>query len=228
VSERTWDRVGAGGGLIFVVLGLAGLFGGGLGQSSTGSRPGLDASTEQVVAFMTRPAPANGGLGFALILTAYLFLFLFGARLWAISRNAGEQAGWLAIAGLGGLVLYAAADITRFMVSDARNLAVGHHLQPAEGVAFFDISNALTPVTWAALAMFLIPTALAAVRGRVLPSWLGWAGLVIGLGNLLWVWLPPGGTSTPAEDAALLWILVASIVLLVRPVVRANANPTSG
>jgi hypothetical protein len=63
----------------------------------------------------------------------------------------------------------------------------------------------------------MVPTGLAAIRSRVLPPWLGWAALVIGLANLAWAWLPPGGTATPAVFAFLLWIFVTSLLLVRRP-----------
>lgn len=114
------------------------------------------------------------------------------------------------------------------MFSDARNLAIGHHLQPAEAVAFFDVSNALTPMAWMGIAMFLIPSSLSAVRSRALPAWLAWIGLVIGVANLVWAWLPPGGTSTPAEDAFLLWLIATGVVLIRRSWLRPAPANDSG
>lgn len=70
--------------------------------------------------------------------------------------------------------------------------------------------------------MLMIPTGLVAVRTRALARWLGWAALVIGLANLVWAWLPPGGTATPAEFAFLLWIVVTSLWLVWRPLPSGN------
>lgn len=209
----TWDRLGAASGVIGVFLALAGIAASG---ASPVNRPGTNAATEQVVTYMSRPAVATSSLGYALVLTGFFFLLLFAVRLWAVIRKAEGEGGWLATAGLGGVVFYLLADITRFMFSNARNLAAGHHLAPAEAVAFFDVSNALTPLAWTGIAMFMIPTSAAAVRSRALPNWLGWSGMVIGAANLIWAWLPAGGTSTPAEDAFILWLVATSVVLIRR------------
>jgi hypothetical protein len=220
----TWDRIGAAAGVIGVLLALAGLAATGGGGAS---RPGRDAATEQVVTYMSRPATATSFLGFALVLTGFFFLLLFFARLWAIIRKGEGEGGWLATAGLAGAGIYMLADITRFMFSDARNLAAGHHLAPAEGVTLFDISNALTPLAWMGIAMFMIPTSLAALRSRMLPTWLGWSGVVIGAANLFWAWLPPGGTSTPAEDLFIVWIFATSVVLIRRSMAPAARSTRS-
>ncbi len=220
VSDRAFDRLGAAVGVIGVVILLAALTVGGLGSSSTSGRPAPGATTQQIVAFMSRSAPATSSIGFALVLTGFFVLLVFAVRLWATLRNAEGGAAWLSTAGLAGAVVYEVADVSRFVLSEGRNLAAGHHLEPAEGVAFFDLSNALTPFAWTGIAMFTIPMSIVAVRTGALPAWLGWAGLVIGLANLVWGWLPPGGTSTPAEDAFILWVVITSVVLIRRPLVQ--------
>jgi hypothetical protein len=212
--------------MIGVLLALGGLVATGGGGAA--NRPGRDAATDQVVAFMSRPAAATSFLGYALVLTGFFFLLLFFARLWAIIRKGEGEGGWLATAGLAGAVFYLLADITRFMFSEGRNLATGHHLAPAEGVTLFDISNALTPLAWTGIAMFMIPTSIAALRSRTLPAWVGWSGVVIGAANLLWAWLPPGGTSTPAEDAFIVWVVATSVVLIRRSMGAVARSAPSG
>jgi hypothetical protein len=55
------------------------------------------------------------------------------------------------------------------------------------------------------VAMFLIATGVAVIRNGPLPSWLGWAGVVFGVLGVV-VGAPAAG----------LWILLASIVIVVR------------
>src|ERR1700674_3077427 len=150
LPRDVWDRLGAASGAIGVALALAGLFGAGRGSSATSGRPALDASTAQIVAFVGQTPPAARGLGQALTLTAFVFLLLFFARLWATLRLAEGGAGWLATAGLAGGVVYTIADLLRFVVTDARYFATAH-MQPGEAVALFDLSNALTPLAWTAI-----------------------------------------------------------------------------
>jgi hypothetical protein len=148
---------------------------------------------------MSRPASATSSIGFACVLTGFFLILIFATRLWAGLRSATGGPDWLATAGLAGVVFYLSADVTRFMFSYARNLAVGHHLQPAEAVAFFDVSNALTPMAWTGIAMFLIPSSLSAVRSRALPAWLAWIGLVIGGANLVWLSCRRAGHPRPPK-----------------------------
>jgi hypothetical protein len=99
-------------------------------------------------------------------------------------------------------------------------MAAGHHFQAAGALVLFDLSNALTPLDWVAIAMFMLPAAAVAIRTRALPPLLAWAGLVIGAANFVWAWLPPGGTGTPAEFAFIFWVVVTSVVLFQRPLAR--------
>jgi hypothetical protein len=220
VSDRTWDRLGAASGLIGVILALIGLSAGGVGASSRFARPSLNATTDQIVSYMGQPAPPVWPLRLGLAFTSFVFLLVFFVRLWATLRTAEGGTAWLSTAGLAGAVVYVVVDLSRFVVTDARYLAAGHHLQAAEGLAFFDLSNALTPLDWIAIAMLMLPASIVAIRARALPQWLAWPGLVIGVANLVWAWLPSGGTGTPAEFAFILWVAVTSAVLLQRPMVR--------
>lgn len=67
----------------------------------------------------------------------------------------------------------------------------------------------------AAAALLLVSAGWAATRSGTLPTWLGWAGVVIG------VLLFPLGVFFLPMALLVLWVLVTSIVLLRR---RGTAN----
>ena len=218
MTERNWERIGSASGAVAVLLAFIGL---GLtsaaGRGHAAARPGWDATSDQIAAFASREVSGLVFVADGVISTAFLLLAAFLVKLLLGLRRAEGGLGWLSASGIVGAVVYFVLDLTRFMLSTARGLPPGHHFTATEAATLFDLSNALTSFTWGAIAMLMIPTGLVAVRTRALPRWLGWAALVIGLANLVWAWLPPGGTATPAEFAFLLWIVVTSLWLVWRP-----------
>ena len=212
-----WDRVGSATGIAAVLVVSTGLT---VGRATVGSaapaRPGLDATSDQIVAFASHQM-AGAGLMTGIVSTAFVLLAVFLVKLVLGLQRAETGTGWLSGAALAGAIVYLVFDLIRFMVGTSFVLSVGHHLTTGEATALFDISNALTPYTWGAIAMLMIPAGLAAIRTQSLPLWLGWSALVIGLANLVWAWLPPGGMAAPAELAFLLWIVVTSLWLVWRP-----------
>jgi len=224
MTERTLDRIGSATGAVavlvaFVALGLAGL----AGRGSPAVRPGWDASTQQIVAFTSHPVSGLIFVADGMESTAFLLLTVFFVKLLLGLKRSEGGTGWLSVAAMAGAVVYIVFDQTRFVLSAARTLAPGHHFSSSEAATFFDLGNALTSFTWGAIAMLMIPMGLAALRPNAFPLWLSWAALLIGLANLVWAFLPVGGTATPAELAFLAWILVASLSLVWRP--RKTAKP---
>lgn len=213
-GERTWDRVGAAAGVAVIPMAVLGLALGSGGAQ--GARPAYGAPADEIAGWMTRPASPTAFVSDALLRLTFVFLLLFFARLWATLRQAEGGTGWLSTAGLAGGVVYVVLDLARFVVGEARTIGGGHLASP-EALTLFDISNALTPFTWTAIGMFMLPTSIVAVRARALPAWLGWAGILIGAANLAYGSLPPVGSATPAELAFLAWVLVTGVVLLRRP-----------
>jgi hypothetical protein len=105
VSDRTWDRIGAASGLVGVILALIGLSAGGVGATSRFARPSLNATTDQIVAYMQQPASTVWPLSLGLAFTSFVFLLVFFVRLWATLRTAEGGTGWLSTAGLAGAVV---------------------------------------------------------------------------------------------------------------------------
>jgi hypothetical protein len=220
VSERTWDRLGSGAGLVGGLLVIAALIV--YGASKSGgpkTAPSWDAAAASIVGVASSPAPRLLFVADGLTATGFLLLIVFFAKMLTALRRAETGTGWLSAAAFAGALVYVVFDMARFILTDARYLAAAsHHLAEQEAVALFDLSNALSSFTWGAIGMFMIPAGLVAIRTRALPMWMGWAALVIGIANLIWAWLPPAGSSTPAELFFLLWIGVASVMMVIRPI----------
>jgi len=117
--------------------------------------------------------------------------------------------------GYAGVVLFAASGAlnagVRLSMADAVD-----HVDPVvmQGLNVLQ-QNINFVMGGAGVAVFLLATSVAIVRSRALPPWLGWVGVVLGV----------VGTVIGAPAAAL-WVLIVSIVILVRarqvPVDRAG------
>src|SRR5438876_2536489 len=80
----------------------------------------------------------------------------------------------------------------------------------------FGLSNGIFVVSWSAIAAFLAASGLAALSTRALPPWLGWPALVIGIGLFLAVAAPLSAIGFFPYFLFLVWVLVTSVVLLMR------------
>ena len=86
-------------------------------------------------------------------------------------------------------------------------------LTPDVAIVFWRLAHGIFIAAELALALFLAAASLLALRGVLLPRWLGWFGIVVAVILLI----PPIGW------AALLflfplWLILASVILWRRPV----------
>jgi hypothetical protein len=169
--------------------------------------PGEKASGKAVVAFVNDHdtellVGAFGGP----LLAALIVLFFSYVRSVARSRGA-EGAGPTVM--LGGAVLWAAGLLLGSMLNLA---AVGAADDNLEQVA--QTLNVLLEAEWipfiAGTAVTLIGVGMTTLSTRVVPAWLGWLALVIGIIGLF----GPGGFATFFVGP--LWMLVSGILLYVR------------
>jgi hypothetical protein len=223
----SWERWARMSGAAFAVLAAASFI-------VIGEMPGINDSPEQLVAFF------DGDRG--RILTG---LVIYGIALIALGWFIGALANALREAGearlgatglaLGGGFIGAQVVVSAIAGALALNIA-------AAGDA--GVIQALTTMLWAIdnLGAFPLAGAIAAfsvglARSEVLADWVLWAGLAIAaiavLHGTTWAtdgfWAPGGGWTLIAIIAALVWMLVVS-VLMVRAssTERATMPTTSG
>jgi amino acid permease len=126
----------------------------------------------------------------------------------------------LATIGYGGVIIFAVSGgLTagiEFSLSDVSN-----HVSPTTiqtlNVLNTDVSGVLGA---GGVAAFLLATGIAVTRSAPLPNWLGWIAVVLGVAVLA---LP-----FASGPGAGIWVLIASIVLLVTREPAASAAPTTG
>ncbi|MGY1741458.1 MULTISPECIES: DUF4386 family protein [unclassified Blastococcus] len=215
--DHTWDLVAAVAGLAFVVLVVASFF-----------TPEVPTADDGGAAIAADIAADRTGHQWSLLLgfLADVAFLVFLAGLWSRLRRAEGRGGmWSGLVAIAGAVFTAT-----IMVSEGLYLAlVTGTAEVGDEPAVFTTLAVLND--WvgtvgipAAAALFLGITA-AVVATRTLPQWLGWWAavvsvlLIVSLAGVFQEDVDDGGVFFAAFAAfilMLLWVLAASIVLLMR------------
>ena len=187
--------------------------------------PQDDASAAKVMSFYRDHKTANKAAALMVAIAAVL-LVLFAARLREVLRGSDIGVDALPLAAFGGAVVASAgmafAAVTHFALISAvdhRFVTEAHTLNVLDNTAFLAVA-----IGFAAL---FLAAGIATVRQPVLPHWLGWAAILIGILSIA------GPIGFLGFVLGLVWILVVGIMLCVRKdtdavgavKVTASANP---
>jgi hypothetical protein len=187
-------------GVVFVVLLAATLI---LAGEGVDPNDGVD----EVVEYYTDNEDEVRISGFLGGLAVVFFIFFAG---WVrkMLRDAEGPGGMLSAVSFGGAIVFAVGGAV------ASTLSIGlaesfDDIDPTALEALNAIAyNYFIPFA-VGFSVFLVATGISAVRHAALPRWLGWSAIVLGI-----------ATYTPAGFFAFLlglaWVLVASVVLIVR------------
>jgi len=193
-------------GLVFVALFIA-------SGSIAPQSPNSHASAAKVIAYYHEHKTAIFVQAYIIqvaILEGIFFFWFLRDRLSVFAPNRP-----LANIGFAGAVLFAAsggiAAGTLWCLADAVN-HVGPSTMQTLNVMQNDFNGVLAS---AGVALFLVGTGIALIRSATLPRWLGWVAIVLAVPALAFPGL--GG------PAAGLWILIASIAMLVLAGRKASA-----
>jgi hypothetical protein len=192
MSDRMWRRLGAAGGIFYVVLTI-------LGNDVIGG---------------TRP-----GIGLLVELLGFVFFAFFLGSLWACLRSAEGDGGWLSAAAFGGGLVALAVKLAS--VAPVLAVRASGGMDPGTANALIAMNGASFDITFLPLGVMLLATAIVAVRTGALPRWLGWASAVVALG-LLGALSAAVVSPSPPEWVFLamllfaLWTAATSIVLIRR------------
>jgi hypothetical protein len=185
-------------GVAFAVLVIVGVFTGG------GETPDANARPAKVISFYAanRSEIETSSIIFAI---AFLVLVLFAASLRSYLRRTAAAEGLAAIV-LAGAVLMAAGAL----ITTAAEYGLAHNLSgltPATAQTMNLISNEFfLPIIGGAF-LLAVASGLAILRGALLPRWLGWVAIVLGIAALI----PPA--SFPALLVFVIWSIVVSILM---------------
>ena len=206
--NSTWlKRLGAAGGLLYVLLSFL--------KNGGGNSPNFHATQQEIVAWangvhLTRAfwlGPYTGLLGL-------LFFLVFIAYLWSVLRQAEGQSGWLSALAFGSGVVTIVIKLAAFPVAAAAVARAADGFNPQVLGILWDMDNIAVFITLATQAFLLAAAAIVIIRTKALPAWLGWSAAVFAL--ILLGTLPLAFfNGLPLQLLPLLWVLVASIVLIV-------------
>lgn len=176
------------------------------------SEPAFDAPSRTFLAY----AKSELSLPFALELVGVLGLFgfvVFGAVLADRVRVAGERSNIPST-----LVLLATVGFSVLWLAElGMNFAEKFRQQDLDAAGasiLYGLANGFFVISWAAIGGFLVTAGAASLWSRALPSLLGWAALVIGIGMFLSVAVPLTALWLLSYLLFFLWVMATSVLFL--------------
>jgi hypothetical protein len=207
MNDSRWLQAGGFGGILFVVLEFGFSLPGGAGEPSFDA-PAKDWLTHyQNLHDLFLVAPYTSGL-------PMLFFLCFVGALHLKLRVASSSENLLSIVvllfgGVAAALLLGAAG-----AGGAALLRVGHGLDESGASTLSGLSNEFFVMSWFAIGGLLIAAGLGAVLSHALPIWLGWSGMVVGLGSMIAV----GAQLTPVSLIPFFlfyfWVVAVGVVLI--------------
>lgn len=211
-----WERLAPLTGVAFAVLAV-------VGNLLQGTPPDFVDDPQKIVAFYTdNPNAIALGMNVALISLVFLVWFLGSLRRTLLAAEGGD--GRLTAVAFGGGLIVTAMLMAGFAFNALGALRADEDgtIAPEVAVVLQDGSSILqgAAATMAMVALFAA-TAIVTIRFRALPTWLGWASVLLAVVGLI------GPISWTLLLVFPLWVLVTSIVLYQRqpapaPVVAAT------
>jgi hypothetical protein len=173
-----------------------------------GSTPSDKASAAKVVSYYRDHKNASMIAALMVAIGAVL-LVLFAARLRELLRGGGMGSDVLPIAAFGGFVVLSSGLLLLSTLHFALVQAADHRFaSPAQTLNVLDNNDFFVLV--GGMALIMLAAGIATVRQPVLPRWLGWAAIVIGILTLA------GPVGFAGVLLAVIWIFVVAILMLVR------------
>ncbi len=203
-----WKRLGATSGVLYVVLTFV--------ASGDNNSPGFHATPQEISAWaQSVQLTPSFWISPYVELLGMLFFLAFAAYLWSVLSRAEGEFGWLSATAFASGIATVVVKIVAFPVAAAAVAGASEGFNPQVLGTLWDMNNISFFLTWATQAFLLAAAAIVIIRAKALPGWLGWSAAVIALallGTLPVAFFNP----IPVHLLALLWVLVTSIVLIIR------------
>jgi MFS family permease len=205
MEEVRWERFGGLAGLVFVILFVISAF-------IAGQPPEPTDAARKIHEFYEDHERALKAGAFLSGVGAIAFLWFLGS-LWSTLRRQR-----LATVAAGGGVLTLAFALASSAITSTTALRIGE-LAPRQAKFFHTLQAVVITMAAFSIAALVAATSIAALRAKVFPAWLGWAGAVLAL-----AWLA-AGVGVASERSAvfnygfvvflvwLVWVLVISFFL---------------
>ena len=209
-------RLGAASGVLYVVLSFL--------KKGGSNSPNFHATQQEVVVWAKSVHLSPGfWIGPYVGLLGLLFFLLFIAYLSSILRQAEGELGWLSTVVFGSGLITVVVKLAAFPVAAAAVARAADGFNPQILAILWDMDNIAFYITLVTQALLLAAAAIVILRVKALPSWLGWSAAVFAL--ILLGALPLAFfKSLPLQLLPIVWLLVTSIVLIVRAGKPASPN----
>jgi hypothetical protein len=155
-----------------------------------------------------------------------LLLLVFAAMLAATVRRAEGEGGPVAMTVLVAGATSAAIKLISIPIALAALYRAPQGIDIQVGAALIDINNFCFILTWAVDGVMLAALAIGGLRYKALPAWLAWFTAVVAVALLA----APALIAGPGFLAMLLflvWAVISSITLVLRPAALVAASATS-
>ena len=187
-----------------------------------GDTPDDKASAAKVVSYY-RDHKTQSLIAAVMVTIGAVLLVLFAARLHEVLRGEGSGNAAMPNAAFGGAVILASGLFLLAAVHFALVQAADHRFAgAAQTINVIDNNDFFVLV--GGIAILMLASGIATVRQPVLPRWLGWAAVVIGVLALA------GPIGFFGAILSVIWMFVVAIMLLVRKdldATRPRAEPGS-
>jgi Domain of unknown function (DUF4386) len=209
-DSMKWERYGALGGILFVVLVIASIAVSGSNVKSSDSAAKILQSFHDNKDGITVSAFLGG-------VAALPILWWAGSLYGRMRRAEGGQPRLALIAVLS--LVFAGATQTGTGVIDATVALTVKTVGATEAKFFFVLGQGLSAASSVGLAALVLAVSVLALRTRVFPSWLGWVGVVDALAFLVASYAVAttsdgiGGVGFVAFIIWAIWIIVVSVIM---------------
>ena len=171
-DSRKWERYGALGGILFVILVVVGI-------AISGSNPKATDSAAKILKYFNDNKDGIKVASFLSVLASVPILWWAGS-LWARLRRAEGGQPRLALVAVLGLLLGGAGNLTQTAVGATVALEL-KNVGATEAKFFFVLSQAFGSGGSIGIAVLVLATSVLALRQGAFPAWLGWVGVLDGI-----------------------------------------------
>ena len=209
-DSAKWERYGALGGILFVVLIIASI-------AVSGSNPKSSDSAAKILKSFQDNKDGIKVSAFLGALAALPILWWAGS-LWARMRRAEGGQPRLALIAVLALVFAGASQAGSSAISATVALVL-KDVGAAQAKFFFVLSMGLGAASSVGIATLVLAVSVLALRTRVFPVWLGWVGVVdailflVGSYSIATTSDALGGVGFAAFIVWAIWIIVVSVIM---------------
>lgn len=214
MASRSFFRLTALFGGLFAVLTLVGA---GIVGSSSDLATVILPTHDEAARLASTAAPSSLWIGRGIEVGAILMFAAFATSLIVLLRGDERPTSrWLASLASVGVAAHVTLTLMSFAIWSTLNERAGHGLDVTGAIVLADLKSVVYFLSWPALATFLVAGGALARRAGVVPVWMGWAAVGIGVLEVPATCAPTVGVSQLVQMLGYLWALAVSVALVLR------------